>query len=283
MYDPRSRYEVNIFDVKYSRHRGEWPATVYQPQGDGPFPAILDVHGGAWNRGSRTDNERFDRALAASGIVVVAIDFPVAPEHPYPAQVAAVNYATRWLKAHASDFNADVEVLGGLGSSSGGHTIMLSAMRPQDPRYLEVSDPEVEGHDATFSYLVTAWPVLDSHARYVYARGANQDRLVESTEAYFLTEAAMREGNPQEILERGDKVELPATLILQGTADANVPMSIPERFVAEFRRSGGLVELEVFPGLPHGFGRTPGPESDRAIQLMKSFIARRLVASPAAV
>ena len=76
---------------------------------------------------------------------------------------------------------------------------------------------------------------------------------------------------------------MPPTLIVQGTSDDNVPLSIPERFVEAYRAAGGTVELEMFPDMVHGFGNTPGPESDRAIELMKSFVARQLSTAKAAV
>ena len=67
-YDPHQTFQVQEVDVEY-RHDGEtsWQATIYQPQGTGPFPALLDVHGGAWSRGERSNDRVMDRALAASG------------------------------------------------------------------------------------------------------------------------------------------------------------------------------------------------------------------------
>ena len=283
-YNPTQTFEVETYDLDYRRDGDRsWAARIYQPKGSGPFPAILDVHGGAWNGGQRTNNQVMDQVLAASGIVVAAVDFRLAPADPYPAQVQDVNFAARWLKAHAGDFNADPDSIGGLGSSSGGHTVMLSAMRPGDPRYASLPLPEAQSFDATLLYLLCCWPVLDPYARYLYAQEANRDRLVASSEAYYLTVDTMKEGNPQQILERGEKVELPPTLIIQGTSDDNVPMSIPTRFESAFRAAGGEIELEIFPGQVHGFGNVPGPESDRALELMKAFVARQLTRARAAV
>lgn len=281
-YDPTGSHAVRVHEAVYRHDQdGAWPARIYQPEGAGPFPAVLDIHGGAWTRGSYTDNERIDRALAASGLVVAAIALRQAPKCPYPAQVADVNYATRWLKAHARDFNADPHSLGGLGTSSGGHATVLSAMRPYDPRYGALALSGADGVDATLLYVVAAWPVLDPHARYLFAKEHGRASLVEATEAYFLTQEAMREGNPQLALERSEPVELPPTLILQGTADDNVPLSISQRFVEGYRAASGTVDLELFPGMPHGFARDPGPESDRALELMKAFVARQLTGAKA--
>jgi acetyl esterase/lipase len=276
-YDPQEHYDVREFEETYrSGPDGDWPVRLYQPQGPGPFPAVLDVHGGAWSTGSYLNNETIDRALAASGIVVAAIEFRQAPRHPYPAQVADANYGTRWLKARAADLNADPASVAGLGTSSGGHTLLLSALRPTDPRYAAIAVPKAADLDASLRYVLTGWPVLDSHARYVYAKTSGQGRLMKSSEGYFLTEAAMQEGSPQQVIERGGNTSLPPILILQGTQDDNVPLSLSERFVAAYRAAGGSVERELFPGMPHAFARQPGPETDRAIALMKAFIERQL-------
>lgn len=285
-YDRAAAFPVAVRDVPFFRHpEGDLLARVYQPQGSGPFPALLDVHGGAWNLGDRLQNERVDSALAASGIVVVAVDFRLAPRHPYPAQVQDVNLATRWFKAHAAEFNASPERLGGLGTSSGGHTVALSALRPSDPRYMTLALPEAPDEDASLSYLLLLWGVLDPLVRYRYAqplRGGDHPgtvaHLARYSEAYFLTEEAMVEGNPQMILERGEPVELPPALILQGFPDSNVPKSIPERFVETYRARGGSIEIAWFPGSPHGFMRDPGPPTDRGVALAKAFIARQLAA-----
>jgi acetyl esterase len=95
------------------------------------------------------------------------------------------------------------------------------------------------------------------------------------------TREAMREGNPQLALGRGEPVELPPTLIVQGTADDNVPLSVSQRFVEAYRAAGGTVELELFPDMPHGFARNPGAASDRALELMKAFVAHQLTGSQA--
>ncbi len=93
-YDPAARYEVKSFVAEYlSDGSGARTVTIYQPQGSGPFPAMLRVHGGAWNVGDRLDAEMIDSTLAASGMVVATIDIRQAPEHPYPAMVADTNYA----------------------------------------------------------------------------------------------------------------------------------------------------------------------------------------------
>src|SRR5437762_4780591 len=116
-----ARFKVETRDLEYQRH-GDAPllARLYRPIGSGPFPALIDVHGGAWASGDRLNNAPLDEALAKSGIVVLAIDFRMPPVWRYPASIADVNLATRWLKARAPEFGSRRELVGGLGTSSGG-------------------------------------------------------------------------------------------------------------------------------------------------------------------
>ena len=278
-YDPKQSFGLDVTEVEYRRDLNvSWMARVYQPQGTGPFPVMLDVHGGRWNRGTRTNAEVMDRALAESGIVVASIEFRLAPDHPYPAQVADINYGTRWLKAHARDFNADPGSIGAIGSSSGGHGVFLSGMRPHDPRYAALPLDEAPELDATLNYILACWPVVDPHARYLYAQETNNEGLVAATNAYFTSSDGTTEGNPHMILQRGEMVTLPPAIIIQGTEDDNIPVPATKEFAEAYRRSGGEIQLEIFDGMPHGFGYRRGPETDRAVDLVKAFIARQLSA-----
>ena len=271
-YDPAYKCEITVHESEY---QSGLAVRIYQPAGAGPFPGLVDVHGGVWTNGDRTANEVMDWALAESGIVVAAVDFRQSPDHPYPAQVADVNLATRWLKAHAVEFNADPDTVGGIAGSSGGHTVLLSAMRPNHPAYSYIDLPGSDA-DATMKYLLLGWPIVDPYARYRFVQEMGNDRIIGLSEAYFRTTDAMKEGSPGQILQRGEEAVLPPTLIVQGTADNNLPVPVTERFAADYRKAGGDLELEMFPDMPHLFGNTPGPDSDRAIALMKKFASRIL-------
>jgi len=276
-YNPTATYRVETFDRVYRSDRhGDWPVRIYQPQGTGPFPVLVDVHGGAWTRGTYLNNENMDHALAETGMLVMALEFRQSPQDRYPAQVQDVNYGTRWVKTHAAEFNGDPNNVGALGTSSGGHSLMLSALRYDDPKYAAEPVPGGEAQTAAVRYAMTGWPVLDSHARYLYAKAAGIDRLIEPSENYFPNEEAMKEGSPQQSLDRGDFRALPPLLILQGTKDDNVPLEISEHFVATYQARGGEAERILFPDMPHAFAQNPGPETDRAIAEMKSFLAKHV-------
>ena len=91
-----------------------------------------------------------------------------------------------------------------------------------------------------------------------------------------MTADAMKEGNPFQILQRREDAHLPPTLLIQGGADENLPVPVTKQFVAAYQEAGGTMEFELFPGMPHRFGLTAGPESDQALALMKKFVARCL-------
>src|ERR1044071_6400700 len=103
-YDPAAKFELVVTEVELRRNSAGrlLMARIYQPKAPGPFPTVLDLHGGAWNRKDRFAEEPMDRALAASGLLVVAVDLTLAPAAPYPACIQDANYAVRWLKQNAA-------------------------------------------------------------------------------------------------------------------------------------------------------------------------------------
>src|SRR5436190_170636 len=247
-------YDVTSEDIEYQRIDGEpLLARLYRPRGSGPFPAVVGVHGGAWTSGDRTNNAVIDQALAAVGVVVLALDFRIAPRWPYPASVADVNFGIRWLKAHAAQFDTRADWVGAVGSSSGAQQMLLNALRPRDPRYAAATASDLAGVDAEIGYAVACWPIADPLARYHMAKSRGNERLVQAHHDFFGTEDAMREGNPQLILERGEKVSLPSLLILQGTKDDNVTPDMAQRFATAYDTAGGKVALETFADQPHTF------------------------------
>ena len=134
VYDPKAKFAVTVREVEFRRNAAGrmLMARLYLPDGAGPFPTVLDLHGGAWNAKDRHAEEPMDRALAASGVLVVAIDLTLAPEAPYPACVQDANYGVRWLKWKAPSWKGDAPKIGIYGSSSGGHVAELLSMRPRD-------------------------------------------------------------------------------------------------------------------------------------------------------
>src|SRR5262247_1073615 len=154
-YDPHAKFDLKVSEVEYRKTKAgrSLMARIYQPVGTGPFPTVLDLHGGAWNAKDRKAEEPMDRAIAQSGVLVVAVDMTLAPEAPYPASVQDANYGVRWLKWKAASWNGEPSRIGVYASSSGGHVAELLVMRPNDPRYNAIPLPQAPGLDARVAYV----------------------------------------------------------------------------------------------------------------------------------
>ena len=265
-------------DITYQSHNGKpMLARLYQPIGPGPFPAVLEVHGGAWTSGDRFNNVAIAEALAADGVVVLSIDFRMPPDGRYLDTMADVNLGIRWLKANAEKLHSRADLVGGLGTSSGGHLLLLSALRPTDPRYttLPLAGSLV---DASLRFAIACWPVADPLKRYRVMQESGNARLVAAHDAFWPSVADMEDANPTLILTRGENVAKPPALVIQGTADNNLTIDMASNFASAYAAAGGPVVLEMFPGQPHAFipNAPTSPESVRALELIKFFIRRNV-------
>jgi acetyl esterase/lipase len=163
-----------------------------------------------------------------------------------------------------------------LGSSSGGHVAQLLGMRPRDPRYNAHPLPEAPNVDATLAYVATRSPISDPYARFLQAEKMKRAEMMQKSKTYFNPWDAVYEGNPQQILDRREAVSLPPMLIMQGALDDNVIPPIQEKFAATYRAAGGECQLDIFEGSTHEWVAEPGPQTDRAHEMVKAFIARQL-------
>src|SRR5262249_41956487 len=157
------------------------------------------------------------------------------------------------LKAHARDFQTRADWVGSFGTSSGGHQVLLAAMRPDDTRYAALPLPGGASVDAKKAFVISGWGVLCPLLRYGLARGAAGRAQLASHHAFGMDEAAMSEGTPVLMLERGERCPLPPALVFGGDADEWVPADVARRFAANYRGAGGVAELTLYPGQDHQF------------------------------
>ena len=290
---PTAAFDVE--DVEYLRH-GDKPllATIFKPRGAGPFPAMVECHGGAWCMSDRKTERLRHEYMASHGVVSIALDFRSGNEDPYPASVQDINYAVRWVKANAAKLRTRPEWVGLSGQSSGGHLAMLVAMRPRDPRYAAIALPAGSpALDATVPCVIMSWPVINPLSRYrlaVRARaGANPPEwpkpIIARQDSYWRGEANMAEGNPMLALERGEKVQTPPALWFQAHGDmmhdykdeeSGFAGNEPQRFVANYKKAGGEITLEYIEAERHT-GHSPdlaktGDMFERMVAFVKKHI-----------
>ena len=272
-----SHYKVEIEDVEYLKH-GDTPllARLFKPQGEGPFPALIELHGGAWCLGNRLNDTTINEQLARAGLLVAALDFRVPPVASYPASLADINFGIRWLKGEAAGFGSRPDMLCSFGISSGGHQAMLLGMRPEDSRYTAIPyQTEAADMDASVRAVIMGAPVIDPIGRYRYAKqlkaAGNPPEFVDMVlplhDKYWQNEEAMSEASPVQILERGERVETPPVLYIQDSRDIVHPRPQLERFVELYRKAGGQVELELSEGASDAFmSRNPPPALQKMYQ-----------------
>ena len=281
-------YEVDVQDVEYLRH-GETPllARLFKPRGSGPFPVMVELHGGAWVRGDRLNGNAANEALARNGVIVAALDFRVPPAAPYPASFADIHYGIRWCKTQAEAWNGISGKIGAMGTSSGAHQAMLLGMRPNDSRYAALPTPNgAAGVDGTLGCVIMCSPVIDPLGRYLYVKGLREDvtppegmaeRIVPMHDMYWETEEAMAEAAPARMLAGGERTALPPTLCVARSYEAGHPRPDLDEFILQYRKAGGQIDVTIFEGEGEGLLSNPSSEvAQQALEQMTSFIHQHL-------
>jgi acetyl esterase/lipase len=281
-------------DLEYARPGGK-PMLLrfFRPAGKGPFPVVVELHGGAWSSGDRTGEHFRHEALADSGIAIAALDFRQAREGAYPIGVADINYGIRWVKAHAKDLDIGADRVGVSGQSSGGHLAMLIAMKPRDPRYAAQSLAGSSA-DASVRCVAMSWPVINPLSRYRWAKAENARGAewaagpIEGHDMFWQTEANMADGSCILALERGDKVETPPALWIQvpkdpqhnyKDPDGTYAGNEPERFCEAYREAGGTIDLVYFDAPQRFTSVAPtSPAAQDAFARIASFFKQHLAA-----
>ena len=252
-------YEVDISEAQYLIHDNTpLLARVFRPKGTGPFPIVVELHGGAWVRGDRQNGDAANESLCRDGLIVVALDFRAPPLASYPGSLIDIHYGIRWCKTRALEWNGIPNRIATMGTSSGAHLAMLIGMRPHDPRYsalpLTTKRPGVDG---AVDAVILCSPVIDPLGRYHYAKGLRDDctppsgiaeRVELMHDQYWKTEEAMAEAAPARSLARGERASLPPVLLLAHSQEDAHPKPDREEFVRQYRKAGGKISENIFEG-----------------------------------
>ncbi len=149
-------------------------------------------------------------------------------------------------------------------------------MRPRDRRYNAIPLAGAPTVDATIAWVATRSPISNTFARYQNAENRHREGMIKNNTTFFKPWETIHEANPQEILEREEKVTLVPLLIMQGALDDNVLPEVQDKFVKTYKAAGGDIEYHLFENSVHEWVAEPGPQTDKARETVKAFIARQL-------
>jgi alpha-L-fucosidase 2 len=234
-------------DIEYRRVDGESVRLdAMVPDGPGPFPVAILVHGGGWSSGDKSgSNKPGDSAditpwfapLTEAGFTWFSINYRLAPKHPWPAGFSDVQEAIRWVKAHASEYKGDPRRIALFGHSAGGHLVCLAGV--------------LAGPDTRVQAVVGFAAVTDLEADTVHRGGllsaSLQNLLTLPKAATPGSFARLRELSPITHVAPG----LPPFLLVHGDADKSVPYAQSPAFQQKLREAGNICDLITIPGAPH--------------------------------
>jgi acetyl esterase len=235
---------AEVRDLAIPSAGGGIPVRVYRPEGEGPLPIVVWLHGGGWALGSIDTYDAPVRALArAAGALVVSVDYRLAPEHRFPAAVQDSLAAVRWAAERGAELGGDPARIAVAGDSAGGNLAAVVARRLRDELPLRLQ--------------VLIYPVTDG--------GVNTPSFREFADRYGLTAAGMRrfwelyldgadssdpDASP---LRDPDLAGVAPAYVL--TADHDVLRDEGEAYAGALERAGVPVTLVRWPGTIHGFVR----------------------------
>jgi acetyl esterase len=225
-------------DVVYGEAAGEkLLLDAFTPEGRGPFPVCILVHGGGWVQGDKHNNFRtLLPPLGEAGFAWFSINYRLAPKHRYPACVEDVETAIRWVKAHAADYNADPKRIALIGESAGGHLVSLVAVRAKPDTRVAAVVPFYSPND------------LELQARNNLRTPAWATALFGITTMDDAATKVIREASPSNHLVAG----LPPFLLVHGNEDTRVAVEQSRQFQAKLRAVGTPCDLLLVQGVGHG-------------------------------
>ena len=207
------------------------------PEGAGPFPAVIVVHGGGFTAGDKqTFVKPLFEPLTKGGFAWFTINYRLAPQYRFPAAVEDVERAVVWVRAHAGEYKADHRRIALVGESAGGHLVSFVGAQNR----------------VRVAAVVSFYGPHDFEAR-----ARERHEVSESTQAFLgvgelnaATLHLLREASPITYVHRG----MPPFLLIHGTQDAPVPYQLSVRMCERMQQAGASCELFPVAGAPHGIG-----------------------------
>ena len=245
------------------------------------FPLIVDVPGSGWAGAEGIKHVPKMVHLAEEGYIIASIDYRgvYQDDAPFPAVIQDVKEAIRYLKANADIFHIDVDRIALLGDSSGGQTVVFSALCGDGPDYTigENRDQttDVQACVAFYAPVDPEYLVQDRIAEHKDLRFGEDPYPFELHELFQETYG----DEPEKYLQSAScsrliptAKNLPPFLFLQGDDDIWIPMAQDARFCDNIRAAGGRAEMIKITGAGHGHGCWTPEVYDQIIKFLKAYL-----------
>lgn len=236
----KGRVKTNI---EYAQAGGEsLKLDAFTPEGKGPFPAVIFVHGGGWVGGDKmSGNDPLFAPVAQRGIAWFTINYRLAPKHQYPAPVADIHTAIRWVKAHAAEYKIDPNRIALIGESAGGQLAAQAVVLAKEDVHVA----------AVVLFYAPINFILDMERRGGLSPGMRALFGRTETRADEATLQLLREASPINHIHAG----LPQFLLVHGTGDMSVLYNWSPLLQSKLKEAGVSCELITIPDAPHAMSR----------------------------
>lgn len=228
-------------------------------EGEGPFPAVVCIHGGGFREGDLSEYGGLISALAERGYVAVTITYRLAPDHPFPAAVQDCKAAVRWLRANAKKYNIDPERIGVMGGSAGGTLAQFVAVTT-DKKQFEGNGGNPDQSSRVQCFVSFFGP---SDLTKSYDKSADAAYVLPLYLGGNLEEARPRHVEASPITWVTPKA--PPALFIHGTNDEYVALEQSEWMVDRLKAAGVEASLLILDGQGHGFDEAGSEKADAAL------------------
>lgn len=246
---PKTMQQANLHrDIEYGRASGETLLLdAFVPEGAGPFPVAILVHGGGWGSGDKAKDivTPIAEPLGRAGFAWFSINYRLAPKNRWPAAIEDVQTAIRWVKAHAAEFRGDPNRIVLIGYSAGAHLAALAAVRAERETAVQ----------AVIGFAAPTDLPADTERRGGLSK-ALQDLLDRPLEVDAAAQEILQNLSPITYVQPGlTPPGLPPFLLIHGTEDKSVPYTQSLNFQKRLREIGVPCDLITIAGAPHSIGQ----------------------------
>ncbi len=224
---------------------------AYLPEGEGPFPGVVFIHGGGWRKGDKRSAAGTCGYLAAHGYAAFSINYRLVPDVRWPGNLYDCLSAVRYIREHAAEFKLDPARLAVMGSSAGGHlALMVGLADLQD----EAGGQVFNAHNLGIKAVVSLWGPTDLRTM---RRSAGLGAFLEPGADESTIERILAQASPITWVDEKD----PPVLMIHGTEDRTVPFAQSEKLLQALEAVKVPAKLVPYEGLGHGLRGRGGQQA----------------------